>query len=277
MILVRAYRWMKIAETKPTVRNVYFFSMVISIAGLINMLLPLGIGELFRAQQLKLRKKIAFGQSLSTIIVERFFDIIFLFICGILMSFFIPFPYEIRLSIFIIGLIIILFVVFIFFTKEKSVYSFLNNLTFKNRILRLVHKFINSMIIGFSKFRQSPEKHLIVISTIGFWVLSAGVVYVKGMMLGLEFPIFTILASMFLVNLAIVIPAAPGMFGTYHGAIFLSLHTLSGFSVQNAEGYALFAHGANYIIMIFFGCLFILLNGLKNLVKNNLRVPKILP
>ena len=86
---------------------------------------------------------------------------------------------------------------------------------------------------------------------LGFGVIeNEQVVSYKGDMFNLDFTFKVVLTSMALVNLSAIIPATPGMFGTYHLAVVTAM-SIWGFSKVDCNGYAIFAHGTNYLSMIF--------------------------
>ena len=74
--IVRVYRWhVLVAHIKPIPVGQLFPPMMI---GLLGNLLPMRAGEIFRAYLLKKKTNIPFTLSLSTIMIERMFDILML-------------------------------------------------------------------------------------------------------------------------------------------------------------------------------------------------------
>ena len=103
--------------------------------------------------------------------------------------------------------------------------------------------------------------------TVVLWLVTSSIVLLKGDMFNLDFTFKVVLTSMALVNLSAIIPATPGMFGTYHLAVVTAM-SIWGFSKVDCNGYAIFAHGTNYLSMIFIGIILGLIKYSKILFKS---------
>ena len=201
---------------------------------------------------MKVLKKSGFGNAASTIILERMIDMILLFVMVLTLTFFLPFPNWVRNILILSGTIITIFILILIFVKQEMIKSLIIEKKTNNKILNFIFKFIHNILKGFEEFKKSDKKFHIILLTILVWIVSAFAVFVKGKMLSLDFSVFVIITSMSLLNISTIIPATPGMFGTYHAAVYASL-SIWKFNSMDCENYALFAHGSNFIIMILIG------------------------
>jgi glycosyltransferase 2 family protein len=250
LILIRGLRWGYISGLSISIKNILFLFKCISIGAFFNSIIPFGAGELYRINALKVRTKTGYGKATSTIVIERIIDMIFLFFLVIFISFFLPFPNWVNNLLFLVGSIIVIFICVLFFIRKNTIEKII--IKCNNKILKGILNFIKSFIIGFSDFRTSNRKIEIILSTLFYWFVSSWIVLVKGNMLNIILTPKVIFIIMALVNLSAIIPATPGMFGTYHAAVYTSL-SIFGFSENDCQDYAVFSHLTNYVSMVLVG------------------------
>ena len=267
MIIIRAVRWGAISGLAIQGFVSYRVCETISIGALLNSIIPFGAGEIYRIKEMKDIKNTSYGIAASTLIVERMLDMIFLSIIVLFMMYFLPFPYWVRNLLILIGSIISIFTLIIIFVKKEYLYLKIQETKYNNKIMVVFIKFIRNMMQGFSDFKESPYKWMILMMTIIFWLITSTIVFLKGHMFNLDFTFKVVITSMALVNLSAILPATPGMFGSYHLAVATSLG-IWGYSKVDCTGYAVFAHGTNYLSMILFGMIFGLIKYLNTLFKS---------
>src|SRR5207237_10222978 len=80
-----AFRWHVLLPTNPNV-PVRFVFCYLMIGYMMNAIIPLRLGDLVRAYLLGRRHGIAVSTTLSTVVVERIFDVVAIVVIGLLVS-----------------------------------------------------------------------------------------------------------------------------------------------------------------------------------------------
>src|SRR5947209_13576888 len=83
VIAILAVRWHVLLPRNPDVPISFVFCYLM-IGYMMNAIIPLRLGDLVRAYLLGRRHEIAVSTTLSTVVVERFFDVIAIVIIGLL-------------------------------------------------------------------------------------------------------------------------------------------------------------------------------------------------
>ena len=84
-IAIFAVRWRVLLPSPPDVPVRFFFCYLI-IGYMVNAIIPLRLGDLVRAYLLGRRHGIAVSTTLSTVVVERIFDVVAIVVIGLLVS-----------------------------------------------------------------------------------------------------------------------------------------------------------------------------------------------
>ena len=258
-LFFRAQRWRIILQpVSPQIR--YWPVYAAMNAGyMINNVLPLRLGEIFRAYILGKAENVSKSSVLATIIVERVIDsLAALILLGVTLFFF-PFPNWIRNGLFYLGGAIILLIIFLFALLINTAWT----LGFVRRILKPLPKkwtepvlnAINSFSGGLEILRSSHHYVAILIYTIILqvcYIVSVFVMLLAFNLMSPEYPMIIanpLLASVVLlviITIGISIPSAPGAVGTFHGIVALGI-SLFGVSPEISLGFAIILHLVNYI------------------------------
>ncbi len=254
-------KWTKIAGANVRFRD-SFTALIIGL--FINNVLPARIGEIARGYVLSKRTGISLTYGITTVIIDRIFDLI-----GLLLITFIFFPKHSlppRISQAISMLVLVLFVLItlmVLLSREKFAGAIAVRLArierpgFAKFAKRLIEIQENLKRIG------SPFS-LLVLVTIAFitWLCMGAALYFVLKTLHININILYIPFVCVLLNMGITIPSSPGYFGLYQ---FLLVYLLSIFDVPKHEGFAasLLFHASWYIPYNVLGFIFLIKEHLK--------------
>jgi len=237
--LALSWRWKKMSKTSF---KISYETITVSTA--LNMILPAKLGELSKALYMKNFYKYSFHKGLSLVFVERFFDIIVLFL---LMSFWAYLYFSspaikngiVSLSIFI--------VLTIFFFKSKKILLLLKKIPF--RFLRIYSQKIYKQVNSILKEPFSIFNITILTWVIYFLALYAFFTYAVDF--HLEFQ--NVLELFLFSTIAFAVPLTPAGVGTFEAVVILFLQT-HGVGKEDA-----FVASTVYHLLMFFVYLALLL------------------
>lgn len=269
--VVRALRWQllyKSIQYKVSFWHVYHAVMIGYLA---NLALP-RFGEIGRCSVMNTTENVPMFSSIGTVITERLFDVLVLFLCGAAMLFFqysivYNFLYDtLYLGIVnkiqsvnyvwgIIGLIVIALILVVTITLLKR------------RFGRKVLKILVSLRQGFGSYRKLSNKWLFLGYTFGIWLL-----YFLSMFfafsaiqsttnLGLDAAFTSIVFSGF----AMAAPVQGGI-GVFHWAVAQAL-VLFSISFKDGLAYATIIHSSQILLILILGSLSLFIVLTKKRVK----------
>jgi len=249
---LRAMRWGYFMEPiKPGIGFRKLFSaMMIGYYG--NNVFPLRAGEVLRAYAIGKSAGVSRMASFATIFVERLIDVLALLVLIGFSVFFHDYPGWIEkgaVIIFIGTAVVTLFMTALMLRTQQTL-QFMSRLTrpFPEKIQQFVSKLLSSFLDGFSIFRKTDRFWTIIWQSVVIWLLYAAVNYAVLEAFGLneQLPIGASFVILVVVNISIMIPAAPGYVGTFHLACQQAA-MLFGVSKSTALSFALILHISNFI------------------------------
>jgi uncharacterized protein (TIRG00374 family) len=261
---VRAYRWKVFLLPVGNVRfGVAFSSMMIGY--MVNNVLPLRMGELFRAYSLGKAGKVSRSSAFATVVVERIFDVLcLLLVLGIILVMF-PFPAWIRQSAMItfVGTVVLVVVLLLMMHRTEQFVRLVRKMfgPLGSRIGDQIEHITRQFMVGLEAFRRTENLFLVIVSSLLLWFFYWGCVYC--MFYTFEFvtpefpkimqsPPLAGLVILAVGTIAIMIPSTPGSVGTYHGVAVLGL-SLFDVPADRAMGFALIMHLFNYLPLTLIG------------------------
>jgi len=253
--LIRAYRWKIMLYPIKDIRFSKSFS-ALTIGFMANGILPMRLGEIVRALVLGYDEKISRSAALATIVVERIFDIFVLLFLFSVFLILIPFPSQVKkisLFIFSVGLIAIVFLLFII-SKPRLTIKLFNFLP--ERINQKFQKTFLSFIEGLKIIKNWKLLALVTLLSFCLWSYIALINYTVFHALQIELPLYAAFIVMITVCLGISLPSAPGFVGTFH---YFAILGLSIFNIpkNTALSFALLSHVVGFVpvVLIGFFCL----------------------
>lgn len=254
-------KWARVAGGNVRFRDT-FTALIIGL--FINNVLPARIGELARGYVLSKKTGISLTYGITTVIIDRIFDLI-----GLLLITFLFFPKHSlppmvsqALSILVLVLIFCI-TVMVLLSREKFAGAIAGRLArvekpaFAKFAKRLIEIQENLKRIG------SPLNllYLIFIAFIT-WLFMASALYFVVLTLHININFLYIPFICVLLNMGITIPSSPGYIGLYQ---FLLVYLLSIFDVPKHEGFAasILFHASWYIPYNIVGFIFLIKEHMK--------------
>jgi uncharacterized protein (TIRG00374 family) len=254
-------KWTRIAGGNVRFKD-SFTALIIGL--FINNVLPARIGEIARGYVLSKRTGISLTYGITTVIIDRIFDLI-----GLLLITFIFFPKHSlppRISQAISLLVLVLFILIslmVLLSRERFAGAIAGRLA---RIKRPAFaKFAKRLIeIQENLKRIGSPFNLLVLVAIAFitWLCMGAALYFVLKTLNININIMYIPFICVLLNMGITIPSSPGYIGLYQ---FLLTYLLSVFDVPKHEGFAasILFHASWYIPYNIVGFIFLIKEHLK--------------
>ena len=254
----RAMRWNLLINPlgyKPRLINTFFAVMVMYLS---NLAIPRS-GEIARCSIIKKYEKVPLTQSLGTVVVERIFDFIMLFILLLLVLFsqmgvvieFIQNNPEVEQKVSsLLQLKYLLIASFAFILFIGSAWFFRR--TFKeSSIYKKLKELIMSFVSGLDTVRKMDRKWQFIAHTVFIWVMYFLMIYVT--FWSFEFTkhlsLIAGLTVFVMASFGMVAPS-PGGIGTWH---IMAIETLVIYGVNrypDANAFAFAAHGAMTLFLI---------------------------
>ena len=271
--VVRAYRWQILLRPfkQIPVNDIYAPLMI----GFMGNILPARAGEFLRAYLVGKKHGITFAGSLSTIIVERLFDmvcllILFVWVFVVNIDMFDPqltfsgISVQTMLAGFgrFCGILVIGLLCFMFLLsyKEEQVKSWIGWLVkpfpdkWKDRILFMVGEFA----LGCKIIRDPGALAQIIFLSLALWALFVATYYPFYFAFDLQNKsLDSVLLLTVMVCVLITILPTPGFLGSFNAGVLIALHEIMGEAEVTAVSFGMVAWAASFIVLIGGGVFFI--------------------
>lgn len=234
-----------------------------------NNLLPAHLGEFVRVfvlgQQYGLKKT----PVLSTVVLERVFDILaILLLLGISLFFIEGMPADLERFCQIFGAAslcgVAVLLVYMTFTKQfvamvAKIFSMLPFLP--SKLTNGVLDMLEAAAVGLESVRNPRLLTGIALSSIAQWLLNGLMIYCSAVAFGLELSFFDALMVMGVIVFAILMPSPPGYFGVIQACFKLVL--VPRFAQEAAVGCSVFYQMSQFIPVTAIGLIFMSKVGLS--------------
>jgi len=250
-VWLRAIRWrLLINSDKINIKQLYNIEMVGYFG---NNVLPLRAGEIYRGVLLSNKTGQSKSYSLGTIALERMTDMMGLIILFGLLFIFYPLPADIKLwgtrvIIFSIALVFIMLLLkFIFKSKMDSMLKG-----------QFISQFLHGLTgINFTNFLKILGWTLIIWFV--YWLDTHLIQYAFDLNMTWEESLLVLV----LTSVAMAIPSAPGMIGTYHAAVKFTMVTLLNYDVAVSNAFSIILHAYGFLALTGVGAYFFLMSFKK--------------
>jgi len=234
------WKWLFKENASPSITSLYRAELIGYFG---NNVLPLRLGELLRSyivgKENSLSKSFVFG----TVVLERLMDTLVLLLFTLLL--FLTFPLEGAIKGYVIwGGIISFFVIITILIIINHIQKFQT----ENKILTILKKVLDGLL-SIRKGMLMP----VIISSILIWCIYLLDVYLVQKAFQFNLSWSQILAVLVISSLALSIPSAPGMIGTFHAAVKYTMVDLFSFSANDGNTFAILMHAYGYIIFTSLG------------------------
>lgn len=251
-LLVRTIGWRALLSFRASYMDTF---NKLSLGYFVNNIFPFRLGEVARAVYMGASINVNPGQVLSSIFLERVFDLIILaFFLLIMLPYVVEMAWMQTTAWVILGVMVVgLIVLFLILRNSEKLLLFLNRFEQKNNLLvKLISKFIRALLIGFESIKH-PKYFLVGFGgVLGSWLVS--------------FVQFSFFLNLFVeesewwwgvfansaLALGIALPSAPAGLGLYESSIVAGLKL---FQVQEpvALAFALVMHISQFILIAILG------------------------
>lgn len=267
--LIRAVRWHALVsaiddEASSKIPILHLFAALM-IGNMVNYVLPRA-GEIARCTYLSANHKASFSSLLGTVTVERILDIVVLGLGLLITVSFLRERFQVisdELSIpdlpwllIAIGCLLIAIVIYTWLRLKPS----------SGMRIHLI-SWLKKFIVGLKTIYQTHLRSRIIWTTIIMWFLYALMAYIPLLMFKLGgsgmLSYWDAMAIMFIGVLGIAVPT-PGGAGSFHYLTILTLTALYGIEQSGATAYAVFVHGAQFVLYLSVGGLILLVSWFKS-------------
>jgi glycosyltransferase 2 family protein len=270
-VLLRSWRWRYLLEPiKPVALRTIFPIVAIGYMG--NDVFPFRMGEILRAVVLKRREGISISASLGTIVVERIFDAVVvvgfvLLNLGQLLGLSSASVTQLGgvaawvAGIFLVGLVLFILVAMYPQPAHRLIHGIIQRVLperFRAPVAKIADQFLEGLM------QLSSPKHTLVVflGTFIIWILETGLYWCVNQALGLGLNFSQLMLLNGVVNLVLLIPAAPGGLGTFDAAGRTMLEAF-GIASEPALGFTLVLRVALWLPITLLGAVFFIREGLK--------------
>lgn len=271
-VLVRTWRWQYLLKPLKKIPITTLFP-VVNIGYMGNNVFPLRMGEVLRSVVLKRRDEVPISGSLATIVVERIFDAVVivgfvLLNLGQLVA--LPGGGDLtRLGdlatwavvIFLAGLAV--FILIAMFPKSalRLIHGLINRLVperWREPVIGIADRFLD----GLMSLRSPGDAVMILLTSILIWLLETGLYWSVNQAMGLDLNFSQLMLLNGVVNLVLLIPAAPGGLGTFDAAGRAMLEAFA-IAAEPALGYTLVLRIALWAPITVLGAVYFVREGLE--------------
>ena len=270
-LFIRTWRWKVLLLPMKRISLLRLFP-VLSAGYMANNIYPARAVDLLRTVLLRKKEEVPISASLATIIVEHLFDgiailALVLLNLGQLINFA---PNSQWVGIIetsaswvglIFGLILLVFVSMVLLPEKMHRFTtwVINHLV-PAKLREPVGGIIEKFTVGLRVLRSPLQSLLVMLQSVMIWVVEAGLYWGVMKAMGLQLSFQSLLMVVGIVNLVLLVPAAPGGLGTFDAAT-KSMMELFGVSPENALSYALLLRVALWLPVTLVGAFFFVKEG----------------
>jgi hypothetical protein len=260
--VVQAWRWNILLEPiqrVPLGRSV----RAVYIGLFANEVLPFRSGELIRCYLQSIWSRISFPFVLSSALIERLIDGVWLIAAFGLLTFFVDMPAQIKAAAFALaGVVGILGALVLFAVLNRR---FARHVTTRHRWSEI----LRSLVEGLHAMGRAESFPRAV--AVSFLYLFLQIIPVHAMLegYGLDLPWISAAVVLIVLRLGTVVPALPGNVGVFHFFSFIALTRLLGVDEQAAKGVTAVMFFIITVPLLIAGSIALMLTGLN--IQNILR------
>lgn len=241
-VYVRAQRWRVLLRPLGIV-PLYPALSATAIGFGASAVLPFRIGELVRPALLGRRIGVGVSAALSSVVLERLFDMLLVIVCFLVVALVYPLPPALRDSAIVLGILALVGFGVLYAIQRRRVATetiverLLGRLrpSFAARLGPLVHSFLG----GLGGLADRSTVVLVLAYSVYLWVLIQLTFLFGFLALGMGVPLVAAsLATVVIVAAFVFLPQAPGFIGTWQAGCVVALG-LFGVPRDEAVGYSL--------------------------------------
>ncbi len=269
---LKAVRWRDLLATAAPARARDLFpSVMIGYAG--TAILPMQMGELVRAYIVGKRFSLPYSLVLSSIGMERIFDLLtILLLLGLTLASGQETPDILVKAGYIIGIIVSLCLIFAYWLviKSESALSIARKLTSRmpSKYSDSLVALLKSVVRGFESIRKPRLAFRIAANSLVQWGLMGGCIALSLSALHIDVPVSGVVLVLVATILAISLPTSPGYVGNIQFAFVIALQPF-GIEPALAVAASAFYHVLAYVAVVIVGFAFLHATGYGMLQLRN--------
>jgi len=253
--VVRAVDWKYLLAPVGTFPALRLFPPV-AIGYMANNLLPARMGEFVRAYVVGRREGVSKSSALATILVERIFDGLTLLLILAVVSIFFDFPQWVKVGGFMVAAVFIGLSGFLAVVAVKLAFGLrMLEITLGRWVPGAAERMksrLTCFVAGLDIARHGRHALLAGLACMARWVFEACIYLSVVLAMGLDVPVHGVLFVMVVVNIAAMVPSAPGYVGPVQIGCVVSL-AVFGVDETRAAAYSLLLHAAIFLPITFAG------------------------
>lgn len=273
-LFIRAWRWQLTLNTLTSIRLVPTFGTM-TIGYMANNLLPMRLGEVYRAQVVNQLTGMSRSAAFGTIVAERLIDLVYMvpYIGAALIIY--PLPDKLRSAAYLLSAAAFVlggFCVWLGVDRTRALKWTVKVLSIlPSRLGSKILTVLSTFSAGLGVMGRRELAWKLAISSLVLWAMYAIMVYLvmaAVRLTGPEYPLIykdvvgSVLVMLVVTTIGFVIPGAPGAVGTYHGVAVLGL-SLFQVPGDRAAAFAVLLHALNYLPLTIMGLAFFWKYGLS--------------
>ncbi|KYK27029.1 MAG: hypothetical protein AYK23_00290 [Candidatus Proteinoplasmatales archaeon SG8-5] len=230
--LFRGFRWGGILSTSDRKVGTLTSTKLYLVGNTANLVVPAKLGDMVKVYAVKKLFGIEYHRGLSSVLIDRYFDLIAILILGLVLLPFVINPglptwtTGIFLACFILTACVLIMLLFLLRTGNGGNETSSSSWLYKN--LSKLWKAMRSMALDRRKMAAS------FLASLAIWTLECLVTYLFTLALGFDVDVLVIFFAIILANMTKVLPLTPGGIGPYEVAFSAVLVSLTGVGMDVA-------------------------------------------
>ena len=263
-VLIRTLRWNTIAG-HPLKEYVYFWKSM-NLGYFANMIYPARAGEIVRMITIHRYVNMPQGKAISSVIIDRIFDglVLGIFILFLLILHDPRFSWGIAFILLILLFVLLSFMLVSFIlwgNKIKGkIFFFIKK--FPERFVKRLDLWYNEAFDGAQALRERYRLFLILALSTAAFLIDSFSFYLLTLGFGWKLPFIVSIYLAIFIQVAIILPSAPGYVGIYQVACVLALR-LFGIDDSAAIAYSLVLQVLAFGIFVIFGTTIAIRDGIS--------------
>ena len=257
-VWLRALRWkwlFKKADS-PSVPSLYRAELIGYFG---NNVLPLRLGELLRSYIVGKENNLSKSFVIGTVVLERLMDMLALTSLAFLLFLIYPLEGSIRDYVLWSGIISIFTI-----TISLIILHRIKIIKADYKILIIIKRIIDG-ILSIRKEMVIP----VIISSLLIWCIYWMDVFLLQRAFQFNLSWAQVLTVLVISSVALSIPSAPGMIGTFHATVKYTMVDLFAYTANEGNSFAILMHAYGYILFTLLGAYFFMRSQFhKNAIKN---------
>jgi uncharacterized protein (TIRG00374 family) len=263
---LRSLRWKTLMAPMKKISVASLFSAMM-IGTLVNNIFPARFGEIARAYVLGRKENVRKSSCLATVVIERLFDglAVFIILACVLIFFNPPLPEWLRKSALVILILSVSVTGLLMLARLR-----LRKITeFARRVLtplpakasEKIVLFLENFLHGLEVLKDHKQLIGLLLFSVLLWIPPAFTIYAILSAFGIQLPLFASFMLLAIFCFGVAVPAAPGFIGVIQ---FMSVIGLAIFGVERtaAISFSVVYHVANYVPATLVGFIYYFSEGI---------------